>query len=344
MAKFDHRKAGEEADEMIRKLNQVVDVPTEDQSGAPEAIVQDHTNADDQGGSDPGASDAGAVGTQSTPPVTEQQDADITALNARVAKAEARWNVLQGILQKKEDENADLRKLLAGLAERPAQPDPVHDQGVVATSTGPAYTAEDVREFGQPLIDFVERVATAAARSVRAELSDSFSKQVGTLQQSVNHVAEESNAERGARFTRRLGHLVPTWEQINVDPLFVNDWLQQTERLSGRSRLQLLRDAYQALDADRAAQFFLDYQEEMNPAPAEAPPSHVPKPTSLVTPGRSRATAAPKQSGSGKVWTRADIAKLYDDKMKRKITAEEFAKQERDLFKAQSEGRVEAAA
>jgi hypothetical protein len=42
------------------------------------------------------------------------------------------------------------------------------------------------------------------------------------------------------------------------------------------------------------------------------------------------------------MWTRPEIAKLYDDKMAGRISQAEFDKLEADIFKAQRENRIAA--
>jgi hypothetical protein len=87
-----------------------------------------------------------------------------------------------------------------------------------------------------------------------------------------------------------LDAAISDWRIINADPRF-HAWLQGIDSFNGISRQQLLDNATARGDASRVIRFFRDFLQQ---AGGQAP-------------GRSMAAA-----GSKPIYTRAQIARLYD--------------------------------
>lgn len=317
----DPKKAGEEADRMIAELNQPATPAAENQDAVPPAITEPTGNTNN-----PPDVDVPAARTE--PSVTPE----LALLQKELATANQRWNVLQGMINKKDSEIEQMRILLAQINQKQQQVDAIEQQKPTSSN---AVTKQDIDDFGQDMIDLITKIASGVVAASLPQINARFEK----VQQSLQSVGESTARTAEDVFNEALGRRVPDWEQINVDPLFLQS-LQEIDPLSGVRKIDLLNDAYIKMDLARTARFFEIFK---GGAKAEVPQVEAPRPdvTKLVSPGKSKATPAP-QSVAEKVWSRSDISKLYEDQRNGRITQEEFTRQERDLFKAQSENRLAA--
>jgi hypothetical protein len=314
---FDPAKLGEEADSMIAALNQPQgDTPVvEDQPPAStEAIAQPP---------DVLASDKGVEAQ----PVQPDISAQLAELKKQAESADQRWRVLQGMIDKKDEEISSLRVLLAQLSSAKQEPTEQKPNQLI--------TQADITEYGTDLIDLIGRKASEVVKASVASLES----QLAEIRRELLGVAQTSVKSAEARFKDAMTSKVADWETLNTDPAFI-EWLGKPAPFTKESRLNLLRKAATELDVETAAEFFVKYKEETTPPPAAAP---APDPARFVAPGKSKAPATRvDNANTGRVWTRADIAKLYDDKMAGKLSQKEFDELERDVFKAQRENRIAA--
>jgi hypothetical protein len=200
-------------------------------------------------------------------------------------------------------------------------------------------TATDIQEYGAELIDLIGRKADEI---VDARITPLL-QQMQEMARSLNSVATSSTRSAEQQFKATMASVIPEWETLNNDPGFLA-WLQQPAPFTKETKLDLLRRAAAELDAARAVEFFLEYKKTQAPARAEEPQApQAPSAARFAAPGRSRAPATKVDNAAGgRMWTRADIAKLYDDKMAGRISQKEFDELERDIFKAQRENRIAA--
>lgn len=343
MTQFDPKKLGEEADELIRKQaeqegegetpEETPELTSEDDTGTDDAIAQaDSTPATDQG-------------TQSeeipSDDVVDNSKA-ITDMQKQLDAAEQRWKVLQGMIDKKDRELDTMRDLLATVSK----PAPQEVAAPVVDQAQPLVSDEDIKEYGKDYADFITRVSRQASREElsASQLLSSIDARLKNLEGSVEGVEITTANTAQNVFFSDLTSLVPDWKMLNNDPSFLQ-WLDQVDPFAGEAKLGLLQHAVSAGDATRAAKFFETYKLETTPEATPEAPAEVTPPASsgkdkLIAPGKATATTV--TSDEKRNWTTAQINKLYDDKMAGKITTKEFDKLERDLFAAQSEGRIAA--
>lgn len=320
---FDPSKLGEEADSMIASLNQQTDTPsgTEDQGAVNADAIAQPTSAEAQAGDDQG------VETKPSADIS----AELTELKKQAETADQRWRVLQGMIDKKDDEIQSLRTLLAQISvgkQEPAQAKDTQPIGVTQT---------DISEYGDDIIGVMGRKASQVAN----DMLEPLRRELQELKASLSNVATTTVHSAQEQFNMALTATVPDWRTINKDPAFIQ-WLSKPAPFSNKPKMDMLHEAYNMLDTQSVAQFFLAYQAETNP-PAEQIAAPAPNPNKLVAPGRSKApTNSAGNTVAGRMWTRDDIAKLYDNKMAGKIGQKEFDELERDIFKAMRENRVAA--
>ena len=324
---FNPKKAGEEADQMIASLNQP---PAEDQGTTEDAIPANQDIDTTEGTTEVAVS-------QESQPETQRDDAALEVIKKQLDAAEQRWKVLQGMIDKKDSEIEQMRQLFAQMQSAPQ----AEDQGVKADKLD---FSKESDEFGADWVAAIERVASAVAdRKIQLALSQFKPQSFQKLESDVAAVQKSVADSAYDRFTSNLTSKVADWEQLNTDPGFLG-WLNQIDEFVGVDRLTLLRDAFNKADAGRVARFFNAYKDEAGlNKQAEPAPQQTADVKKFVAPGKSsRSNAAKVESGSSKQWSRADISRLYDDKMRGRISQAVFEEQERDLFKAQREGRVAA--
>lgn len=335
---FDPQKLGEEADEMIRQQSQqseATDTPEEETVEAVEGNEVEGVDAIAEVDSTP-TSDQGV---QTEEELDDEAVADSSKVLAEMQKqidtAEQRWKVLQGMITKKDAEIDTMRDLLATMGKQQTQ-----EAATPAQPATPLVTDADVNEYGKEYVDFVTRVAEQTLLNTNSPSAAEFDARLQRLEGSVQGVAQTSADTAQNIFFNELTTAVPAWRELNNDASFLK-WLDQVDQFAGATRIDLLQHAVAQNDAVRAATFFNAYQQETAPATQEQEAAPAPSgKEKLVAPGKARATAPrPDQKRN---WTRAEIAKLYDDKMAGKITAKEFDKLERDIFAAQNEGRIAA--
>ena len=117
------------------------------------------------------------------------------------------------------------------------------------------------------------------------------------------------------------------YDQINTDPVFVDEYLKEIDPFSGKSRGELVNNAFHSGDFERAALFFRSYVESPAPNPSAKPSleNHAQVP--------STAPAKPEDTPVENVWNDASVKQFYIDKQKgAKYTPEEAAALETELF------------
>lgn len=219
----------------------------------------------------------------------------------------------------------------------------------------PLVTQEEIDQFGPDLIDVVERVARQAVSPYVDEKFSEVQKTVKQVDESVASQRKTMAESARERLYERLDATVPGWDVINKDPVFIG-WLREIDEFSGQPRGILLRSAFEKNDADRVVKFFKGFQKEhavetSDPEPA-APKAKGPQQSldELVAPGtpKTGSTGAQEESGKGRIWTQSDIQAYYARKnelIKANPNAElpeDMLLAERDIFKAQREGRIRA--
>jgi len=226
----------------------------------------------------------------------------------------------------------------------------------------PLVSDEEVEQFGPDLIDLIGRVAK---QELGVELDDKLKPVKASVKQVEGKVAQtETSVAQSAReqLYERLEGAVEDWNTINRSEPFLK-WLAQEDDLTGQVRGNLLRGAFERNDADRVIKFFKSFQKEhvvetTDPVPAtpadETPSEETqqaePQQTldELVAPGtpKTGSTGAQEESGKGRIWNQKLIDGFYEwknefvKKNPGKALPKEMEAEERDLFKAQHEGRI----
>jgi len=223
----------------------------------------------------------------------------------------------------------------------------------------PLVSAEEVEQFGPDLIDLIGRVAK---QELGVTLDDKLKPVKASVKQVEGKVAQnETSVAQSARekLYDTLDREVGDWSTINKSEPFLK-WLAEEDDLTGIVRGNILRTAFDRNDTTRVVKFFNSFQKEhvvetTDPVPAtpaadETPAAAEPQQTldELVAPGtpKTGSTGAQEESGKGRIWNQKLINEFYEYKnefVKKnpgKDMPKDMASIERDLFKAQHEGRI----
>ena len=338
MSQFDPKKAGEEADAMITELNQST---TEDQPEVIEPAIADETTppvAETETAPEATITDQGVAAEEVTTPEPDNVTAQLASMQEMLQSSESRWKVAQGMIEKKDGELDEMRNLFAQLASQKSEASEPAQSAPADT-----VTTADIEEFSPELHKFIGKVAHDVASRMFSEFKQNVDTSIEGIQDGVNTVQQNTVATAQDVFEQRLAAEVPTWESINVEPGFLQ-WLNVVDPLSGQMRLEMLKAAYGSMNLNTTAAFFRAYLAETTPAHAPAEDTVAPPNVhDFVSPGKSKVSAAKNVAApEGRLWSSADISKLYDDKMRKRISQKRFDELEADLFSAQHENRVVA--
>jgi hypothetical protein len=289
------------------------------------------------------APDPGVVAAESTAVTIEPAapSPQLTALEREYQQLEQRYNTLQGMFAK---QNAQMQTLQQQVESVVSRPPPAPALSPVSGKI----TAKDREEYGDPLIDLIRRGAQDALslplQTLVARL-DRLEKGLNETATTATTAAKTATESAADRFYAKLAELHPDWETINVTPQWLT-WLTETDPMAGVRRDDLLQDAHRNLNLARTAAFFTAFKRETGKSDtasggAKSDAGRI-NPRELVSPA-SAASPQPQQSAArakGKVWTLAEINKVYDDFAKKQIDATTFRAYEADILTATIEGRV----
>lgn len=301
---------------------------------------------------------------QNTPPADSEQPTETAALpqaneqtpvgdNSENENSETfaqRWRSLQGSYNAQVRANRDLQQrlqnmeqLLSTMSAQPtaapaAQPTPVAAPKLVSD--------KDVEEYGESL-DVMRKVTREELHDFSSRISRIeavISQMQSSVVPQVQAVAKRQAATAEQQFWADLTGAVTSWRQINDNPAF-QEWLLQSDPLTGITRQTYLEDAQQALDAKRVANIFRTWLANTGQAsdaqqPKRSAASELEK---QVAPGRTKSgSAAPATTNKERTYTPEDIRKFFNDVRagKYKGREQERDRTERDIFAAQRENRI----
>lgn len=286
---------------------------------------------------DPGANPVGAtvVPGPTAPAAPAPPEIDYARL---LSAAEQRERSLQGMFNKQAEQLQLLQRQLDQLIKEKEQPKP-------AAPPTKLITDEDVKEYGDETIDMVRRVFRESMAGVMGPLDNRIAAIERALREmggKVEHASAVVHQTAEDKFWAAVDAALPNFDAVNNDPRML-DWLGKADTISGVVRHKLLTEAHTKLDAARVIAIF---KQGMADAGIGAPAADAAKGSStvdlatLATPGAGAQSTSPASGQrKGKVWTAAEVEKVYDDRMRGRSTPEQFAKDEADIMKAMTEGR-----
>ena len=275
------------------------------------------------------------------PAVAEQKPVETKPEPTEPVIAEETWQSRYIALKGKYD--AEVPRLHADLRDFKAQLDTLRK----AAETKPVETKKpavaeklvtdaDVQAFGEDLIEVQRKVAREVAAEFRSEL-DAMRVENEQLREQLNTTGTQVSE---ASFEQRLYRLVPNFSDINADPKWIA-WLNEVDPLLRAPRSTVAQQAFNRGDAEGVAHYVTMFQQSI--APVERKTDKTDELERQIQPNRG-ASSAPSASPKGKVYSNADIEKMFrratDLGTKGQIDAAK--KLEAEIDAAYMEGRVVA--
>lgn len=275
------------------------------------------------------------------PAPTESKPVEPTPTPTEPAVAEETWQQKYKTLKGMYD--AEVPRLHADLRDLKAQVDSLRK----ASETKPVEPAKpkaaeklvtdaDVEAFGSDLIEVQRKVAREVAAEFRGELDAMRVENEKLREQLTNTGTQVSEAS----FEQRLYRMVPDFEVVNTNPKWIA-WLNEVDPLLRAPRASVAQQAFNQGDAEGVAHYVAMFKKSV--APVEPAADKTTELELQIQPNRS-ATSAPPTSQKGKVYTNADIEKMFRKatEMGVKGRVEEARKLEAEIDAAYMEGRVTA--
>jgi hypothetical protein len=252
-------------------------------------------------------------------------------------KWEQKYKTLKGMY------DAEVPRLHADLRDLKAQVDSLRK----ASETKPVEPAKpkaaeklvtdaDVEAFGQDLIEVQRKVAREVAAEFRGEL-DAMRVENEKLREQLTSTGTQVSE---ASFEQRLYRMVPDFEAVNADPKWIA-WLNEVDPLLRAPRSSVAQQAFNRGDAEGVAHYVAMFKKSV--APVEPTTDKTEELERQLQPNRG-ATSAPPTSQKGKVYTNADIEKMFRKAadLGTKGQTDAAKKLEAEIDAAFMEGRVTA--
>lgn len=199
-------------------------------------------------------------------------------------------------------------------------------------------TDEDVQAFGADLIEVQRKVAREVAMEFRADL-DAMKAENDELRKML---AQTGTQVSEATFEQRLHRLVPDFDEINLDPKWV-DWLNEVDPLLRAPRKSIAQQAFNNGDAEGVAHYVKLFKQSIAEPAAEPKSKAKTELERQIQPTRSAATAQ-SASPKGRIYTNADVQAMFNKAalLGAQGKLEEARKLEAEIDAAYMDGRVTA--
>ena len=275
------------------------------------------------------------------PAPTEPKPVESTPTPTEPVVAEETWQQKYKTLKGMYD--AEVPRLHADLRDLKAQVDNLRKasetkpvEPVKPKTAEKLVTDADVEAFGSDLIEVQRKVAREVAAEFRDEL-DAMRAENEKLREQLTSTGTQVSE---ASFEQRLYRMVPDFEAVNADPKWIA-WLNEVDPLLRAPRSTVAQQAFNRGDAEGVAHYVAMFKQ--NSKPVEPTADKTDELERQIQPNRS-AVSTPPTSQKGKVYTNADIEKMF-----RKATdlgikgrSDEAKKLEAEIDAAFMEGRVTA--
>jgi hypothetical protein len=251
-------------------------------------------------------------------------------------KWEQKYKTLKGMYDAEVPRlHAQLKDLTARLDNIQRAPEPKAEPKAAAVHEK-LVTDADVQAFGEDLIEVQRKVAREVASEFRKDLDDLKAENV-KLREQLNTTG---NKVSESTFETRLHRLVPDFEEVNIDPRWI-DWLNEVDPLLRGPRKSVAEQAYVTGDAEGVAHYVKMFKETLGTV--EQPKPKAAELERQIQPSRS-AASAPSTSQKGKVYTDSQIQDLYRkaSQMASRGQLDDARKLEAEIDSAFMEGRVTA--
>lgn len=287
-----------------------------------------------------------ATPPQTPAPVTEETwEQKYRTLQNKYDKEVPRYARDSKTLQERLDKaNARIVDLTEKVAKMPPpltnQPTPPPSTPTAPTQTA---TPADLAQFEQDSPETYKLIQSMIQHNLK-------NSGIDNVQTKVDNLENVTTQNIMTSFYGALDTKVPDWKMVNTDPEFA-EWLNQEDRYTPYTKMQLLQTAYSNFNVDKVAQFlndFKDFKASQAPGTGTPQPQAAPQPAlapeTMVAPtSSSRASDQQSTAASNKpTITQSAVNQFYKDKALRKLvlTPEQIAGKEQEILTAMMENRI----
>jgi len=287
------------------------------------------------------------VPADSAPGIAPQSEPVEPGEGGQEENFEQKWKTLQGMYNadtaRLSTQNQELNGRLQHMEELISTMQATPDVPPEPEKPKSLLTEDEVEEYGES-IDIMRKVnqETADTQQIQIDLLNTTIQQLqGQVVPRVEQIASQQAQSTEQNFWSALSSTVPNWREINDSPEF-QAWLLEVDPLTNMTRQTYLDGAQRDMDAGRVAQFFASWTQANGTTPAQ--PNRSASDSELakqVAPSKGRSIGAP-HGNTKRTYTPQDITDFFKDVRDGKFNGkeEERDKIERDIFAAQSDGRI----
>jgi hypothetical protein len=332
-------KAVEEAARAADEAMSVFEAGTEDtaaQATSLDTVVDDASSQ---------TSPAPAADADTETPAVETPEPAAAVDAKELEKYKQRYNTLLGKYNAEVPRLARdlefMRGQLEALKSTPAQQaprEPEQASGDGAKAHLRFLKDDEVKDFGDEVLDLHSRLARGVAESVAADVLAVIGPRLEALENSAASRVEQDNS---VRLWSRVEKAFPGAKQINdTDPLWA-EFLDGVEPLSGKTYRDIGSVAFDAADVGRIVSLFQAYADSGlgGVAPAGEPAPRAKPPVKPASTAGQSPVAQPRQAPTIRS---ADVTAFYDDLARGRYRGreEEAAKKELVILEAAQAGRI----
>jgi hypothetical protein len=180
-------------------------------------------------------------------------DSEVPALTAEVKALKAEMDKSKLLIQSLQD-----------VADAQSQAHANLTQGKTGVSEAPLLDPDKFKGYGEEIVDLVN--VTNQLRQENADLKAGSPNQAGAtvddgLSKRVESIEATQHQSAEKTFNEGLDGEVPGWKSLNRDKDFIA-WLNESDKMSGFKRLDLIRNAAQRFDVATTAEIFKAYATE----------------------------------------------------------------------------------
>jgi len=267
----------------------------------------------------------------------------------KLRAAQQRYSSLQGMYNSTIANLRDAQQQIDQLRQAITQlqtPRPAEQQAPKPAVAGKAVTDAELEEYSPEFFEMLDRYIGSKISPLQASLESvhQLPDTVNRLNDQLGSVAASQARNAEDKFFDGLAGLHPDWQQINNSREYA-EWLQVVDPLSGYTRKALLDGARERLDLNLVSNSFAEFKAATRTIGKAVPnKSHKDelRQQAVLSPRRGQ-SSIPTDSGGKKIFSKADLDKLYGDQLHGKYRGPEkeavFKAREAELLQAIAEGR-----
>jgi hypothetical protein len=164
---------------------------------------------------------------------------------------------------------------------------------------------EEIDLIGPEAVDVVKKATKKATDSAIAPLREELDRLKAKELERQKKAIDDKVQSNYKNFLSRLKDQVPDYSTIDKDPKF-SEFMASEDPVTGEKRIDQFRRAEDYLDADRVAEFFMEYKDSLPRSKKDVLEEH-------ITPDGNRSGGTPLNSPEKTSFSVAEVNKFFSD-------------------------------